>query len=210
MAGLIKKNFTISQGAKFDVEFRRVDTRFQPVDLTYWTPRLTARASPTSVELIERVESYQCLRNGLTAGTIRFKMDAEDTAARDFTVAGYDLELVKCTLEQIPYGGGFTSAALDVNNGSDLSTLTANGGTPFAGSVVAVGDVIRISNSRGHNNGSFVVSAKTNTVITFTYPMPGSDQSAETGLILYRLVLDETNVIRFAAGKLTLSKENTY
>ena len=77
----------------------------------------------------------------------------------------------------------YTSAALDVDDGSDHSVITATGGsTPF--SVFAAGDRIRVTSSENSNEGSYVILTVTNTIITFTAVMAGTDNATDTTIVL--------------------------
>jgi len=79
--------------------------------------------------------------------------------------------------------GDYTSAAIDVNNGSTKGTITANAGTPFNG--FAVGDVVELIDCEdSDSDGEYTVDAKTDTVLTMTAIIGGADNAADTSIVV--------------------------
>ena len=134
-------------------------------------------------------------------------MDAVATAAFDWDAAVYDLFLVNMTVAELAHGGGFTSLAVDVND-AGFGSITANGGTPFNSGVVAVGDLIRLSEAEDEkNNGVYTVSARTDTKLTFEKILGlgyGADNAADTAMKVEVLTVAEGNAIKLATGSVGL------
>lgn len=202
-----KLNLTILQGSYFAKSLYWLDETFAKRDLTNYTPRLSIRDLPGGTLLASFLENYDTFRNQLTQGRIDWIIPSDVSALYDFDQAFYDLEIVQVTRNAIAMGGSYTSAAIDVDNGSGGSTITANGGTPF--SSVSPGDIVRITASESDNEASGLVASATNTVITFANTLPGSDNADDTTLALDLLTLDEETVLRVLQGRITLDKNIT-
>jgi len=97
-------NLTIYQGATFRRVVRLAATT--PIDLSGCTARMHVRAQIDDAEtLIELTEANgRALVTDAVNGEVTLLIDAEDTAALDFTSAVYDLE--------IEYSNGFVDRVL--------------------------------------------------------------------------------------------------
>ncbi len=81
--------------------------------------------------------------------------------------------------------GGYTSAAIDVDNSSDAILTAANSTTPY--SVFAAADVIQISNAEtaAHNDTRAVKAATTpGNTLTFEAVLAGTDNTEDTAITL--------------------------
>jgi len=158
----------------------------------------------TFIEGTGRVRS-----GGSAGGYFDLLLLADETAAMTFDAGVWDLELVKVDLTAITQGGSYTSAALV--KGTTQGTLTANGGTPFSG--VSAGDIIRLSSCENAlNDGVYIVASRTDTVLTFTKPLGfgfGSDNAADTAVVLQIMDPNESYVIKLVQGSARLDKAVT-
>ena len=76
------------------------------------------------------------------------------------------------------------SFAIDVDNGSSKSTVTAVGGAEPFGTIEA-GDVLTLSNcTDSDNDGTYTVDSATATVITFTATMGGEDTGGDVNAVI--------------------------
>lgn len=87
---------SIEQGATFEFLCTfKAGTPAVPVDLTGYTARMHVRKKVGAAEaLLQLTTENGRIELGGTAGTIRLKLTAVETAALDWTVGVYDLELV--------------------------------------------------------------------------------------------------------------------
>ena len=102
---------------------------------------------------------------------------------------------------QAELAGGYTQCAIDVNNGSNLGTFTANGGTPY--SVFSAGDLIVVSNSVNTNDGAYIINTATNTIITTETVLKGTDNAADAALSIKKDLNDRWVNPKVMTGLLT-------
>lgn len=96
------------------------------------------------------------------------------------------------------YNASLFTCAVDVDDGSSRSTLTASGGTDFSTKFNA-GDYIRILNSENGHDGLYQVFTAVGAVLTLTDTLPGTDNTDDETIC----VLQATGIIknRVAVGK---------
>lgn len=93
----------------------------------------------------------------------------------------------------ITFAGAYTSAALVQDDGSGRGTITADGGTPYAG--LSAGERIELKNCEdAANDGEYTIYTVTDTVITLTIPLPDAN-AADTSITIHT-----TNVL-WCVGK---------
>lgn len=90
MAG--RYNFTIKQGTDFSRTIIWNDTAGNPVDVTEYSARLTAKVRKDEAPVIEWTDADN-ITLGTTDGTITLSMSAAETRLLDFRYARYDLFL---------------------------------------------------------------------------------------------------------------------
>lgn len=97
------------------------------------------------------------------------------------------------TRDTIIFAGLYTSAALVQDNGAGRGTITADGGTPYAGLVA--GENIQLSGCEdAANNGIYTVYSATDTVITLTTTLPVAN-IADTSITILT-VFNWDNVVK--------------
>jgi hypothetical protein len=93
-------NLTIEQGATFNPVFTWKDQSGIPIDLSGYSGRMHVRAELEDVAtLLEVTTANGYMILGGSAGTVTLDVPASITAALDFDVAVYDLELESGTGE---------------------------------------------------------------------------------------------------------------
>ena len=176
------------------------------VDITSYAAKLQIRANRDDTTIIEVMSSaFGDLTLGGAAGTVQIDMSAERTIDLTFTRAVYDLLL-------FPYVGAAIVVAappppwtidLDVDNGvNDRAVITADGGTPFSG--LSADDYIAITESENGNDGVFKIYSVTNTIITLTTILPGTDNASDTAISIQELNNDQ--IVRLSEGYIILIK----
>lgn len=91
-------DFTIEQGATFQIDLTWKDQSLDPVDITGYTARMQIRASVTDpTVLLELTTEDGLIILGTTDGKITLFLDAVTTAAITWDRGVYDLELVSPT-----------------------------------------------------------------------------------------------------------------
>ena len=102
---------------------------------------------------------------------------------------------------QAELAGAYTQCTIDVNNGSNLGTFTADGGTPY--SVFSAGDLIVVSNSVNTNDGAYIINTVTNTIITTETVLKGTDNAADAALSIKKDLNDRWVNPKVITGLLT-------
>ena len=174
------------------------------VDITSYAAKLQIRANRDDTTIIEVMSSaFGDLTLGGAAGTVQIDMSAERTIDLTFTRAVYDLLLFPYVGAAIVVAGSYTEADIDVDNGvNDRAVITADGGTPFSG--LSADDYIAITESENGNDGVFKIYSVTNTIITLTTILPGTDNTSDTAISIQELNNDQ--IVRLSEGYIILIK----
>ena len=179
-----------------------LDSSGNPVNLANYGAKLQIKADKDSSAVLETMsDSFGDLVLGGGTGTIQIDMSGERTRLFTFSRAVFDLLLLPKVGSAIVAGEGYTIAVVEVNPTDGKATIKADGGTPF--STISANDYIGLTGSILNNNGIFKVYSATNTVITLTGILPGSDEVSET---LSIQELSNENKVRLAEGYIMLSK----
>jgi len=199
MALAARVDFTMEQGSRWypDVILWN-DSDGDPVDITSYAAKLQIRATKSASSALETMSSaFGDITLGGGAGTIQLDMSGERT--RDitaFTRAVYDLMMFPHVGSAIVAAGSYTSATVDVDDGNDRSVITADGGTPF--SVLSADDYVAITLSENGHEGVFKIYSVTNTILTLTETLSGTDNAADTAISIQEL--SNENAIRLIEG----------
>ena len=90
-----------------------------------------------------------------------------------------------------------------------MGKITAQAGTPFNGWVA--GELIYIADSENvTNDGIYEIWSVSDTEIVLKSPLLGSDNATDSAIAISKVFLDETNVVGFTYGSVTLKDEATY
>lgn len=163
--------------------------------------------TPPAIMLLD--EANGGIYNRLTRGTFLVQQSATLTAAMDFNRAVYTLEMVFATITALASGTGWD---LNINDGTGGGgTITASGGTPFAG--LSTSNYLRVTGSDNANDWpAFGLGGQggvrpTNTLATLSTLMPGTTNADDDNAVVSSLVLNEGAVLRLAQGRIILNRE---
>lgn len=203
LAGRI--DYVIEQGSRWYPDVLLwADSDGNPKSLASYAVKLHIRANKDSSSALEVMSSaFGDITLGGVNGTIQINMSGERTLdMTSFTRAVYDLLLFPYVGSAIVATADYTSADVDVDDGSDGATITAIDGTPFAN--ISVDDYVAITLSENGHEGIYKVTARTDTKLTFGENLPGTDNTTDTTISIQEL--SNENAERFIDGYVTMSK----
>lgn len=194
----------VEQGSQYSVPFKWYGPDQEtPVDLTNKALELIIVQNKNDSTPIYKIGSPTNLTKDANGNIIPI-ISAVVTSTFAFGRGFYELSSVNYTGSAIVTGGAYTLANIDVDDGNSRATITADGGTPYSG--LAAGDLIQVSGlTDSDNDGVYEIYSVTNTVITTTLIMNGSDVSSQAAISIQPL--NEGTRKRLAEGPVILTAE---
>ena len=198
-------NYTLEPGARWYPDVLQwLDSDGNPISLTSYAAKLQIRLTRDATAALETLSSaFGDITLGGGNGIIQIDLSGERT--RDiaaFTRAVYDLILFPYVGSAIVATADYTSAEVDVDNESDRGAITASDGTPFSG--FSADDYVAITLSENGHEGVFKIYGVTDTIMTLTETLPGTDNTTDTAISIQEL--SNENAVRFIEGYIVKKK----
>lgn len=202
-------DFIMEQGARWYPDLLQwLDSDGDPRSLASYAAKMQIRLNKATTSVLAVMSSaFGDITLGGANGTIQIDMSAERTDDLSFTRAFYDLLFFPYVGSAVVATANYSSANIDVDDGSDGAVITATGGaTPY--SVFSANDYVAITLSENGHEGIYkIASTNSDDVITLMTILPGTDNTTDTTISIQELNND--NIIRFSQGYIVLDKRVT-